>query len=407
MKVRSYGQSDIGLQREGNEDFFLRDDELGLYIVCDGVGGHAAGEVAARCAAAAAHRHVLAHREALQREEEGSLDLLQLADDAVQAACAEVNSLSKTKRECAGMATTLTMLLLLGEKAVMAHVGDSRLYLKRRNRVHQLSTDHTLVNDLWQQGLMTREQMENSPYANVLTRSIGSEPKVLADTLLFDVLPDDVFLLSTDGFTKALKNKEELETLLDDNDLAKLPEKMINFANQRGGSDNSTVLIVSPLQSDDRLPKQDQQRSDEVMRRIDTLRQMYVFQDLTLSELLTVMDITSVCSCNGGQVLIKEGEQTDRFYIILEGSVEIYKGDKMLATLGKGSHFGEMALLNEGPRSATVRAVEDGRMLVLEREPFTRLIRQKSQIGVKLMQKFASELSYRLERANLQLYRHA
>ncbi|MGI6525627.1 MAG: cyclic nucleotide-binding domain-containing protein [Bdellovibrionota bacterium] len=404
MKTQGYAKSDIGLVRPHNEDYYICNDKLGLYIVCDGVGGNAAGEVASKTAAETTQSYISQHIKDLDDiKENREAALIKLVEDGIQEACATVYKLAQENKTFSGMATTLTLLLIRDSKAVMGHVGDSRLYLKRGESVNQLSNDHTFVNELFQQGCISEEALESSPYANVITRSIGHEPCVQVDTLLFDTLPQDLFLLCSDGFTKELSPKTELPSLLTTESLKDLPDKLITVATERGGHDNCTIVIIENTIIDDSTENRSkvEEHTKEVMLRLGTLKQLNLFQSLTLRELLTVMEIISVEQCPKGTKLITEGAEGSYLYIILEGEFSVSKCGQHLSTLGSGKHFGEMALLNNNPRTATVTAETDGRMLVIEHQSFQRLLTQHSDIGVKLLFRLANELCKRLDDANL------
>jgi len=405
MELQAFGMTDPGKRRKRNEDRYHIDNELGLYIVCDGVGGHAAGNVASEKAAELVSQIILQQKpeiDAMSDSAEMALSLTRLVQEAVQTACRKIRILSQENNLYQGMATTLTMLLVSGDKGVMGHVGDSRLYMKREGKIHQLSNDHTIVNELLQQGVLSAEQAKSSPYAHVLTRSVGFDEGVQVDTLIFDVLPNDLFLLCSDGFSNSLPNNEQLESWLQADRLANLPLDLVKAANERDGSDNITVVVVSAFER--AIDAAQELRTQEVMLKIDMLRQMYIFQDLDLRELLLVVDLCAVLECPQGQVLIQEGEHTDRLYIILDGEVMVERANSQIAVLGKGNHFGEMAVLNDGPRTASVRCSSPSRVLYVERDSFLSLIRQESQIGVKILWQIGNELSMRLESANLMLF---
>lgn len=390
MQTYSYGTTDTGLVREGNEDFFINDNEAGIYIVCDGVGGNAAGEVASKCAAETAYQYILDNKERF--DETFDVELAQLVEEAVQEACRVVYNRSKTEKSCAGMATTLSMLYIINNKAVMGHVGDCRIYLMRNNNIHQISNDHSLVAEMVKQGLLTKEKAELSPYANVITRSIGHEESVQVDTLVFDIIPDDLLLIASDGFTKTLKGDGELVSLLTGN-VKELPEKLVGVANQRGGGDNSTVIVISAKSEENRRDT----RTRDIMLRISTLNQLYMFKELDLKELFIVLEQVNVRSCKAGEQIIEAGALDNSLYIVFDGEFEVTKDGKHLANISGGKHFGEMALISDCPRSASVKALTDARLLVIERADFDKILAKHSDIGVKLLHKIAEELAKRLQ----------
>jgi serine/threonine protein phosphatase PrpC len=239
--VRSAGRSDIGLVRNQNEDAYLTDDALGLYVVADGVGGKEAGELASATAVQAVCEFVYHWRDAYA---DAPYDVA-LARLAVEHACREVRRLARERGYCEGMATTLTVLLVDGEHAVMGHVGDSRLHVVRGREAHQLSTDHTVVADLVAQGLITPAQALRHDLRATLSRSVGSRDMVEVDTCAVEIEPDDRFILSTDGMNLAL-TPAVWRGVLERDDLELVVEDLIREANAIDGHDNATVVVVDP-----------------------------------------------------------------------------------------------------------------------------------------------------------------
>jgi len=405
MRVKSVGLSDVGKERQNNEDTLFIGDDLGLYIVCDGLGGHANGKVASESAVRSVVSYIRDHLSTIEPGDysEKSCDsMISLVRHAVLFACKEVNSLAENNPENMGMCTTLTMLLVVGEKAVMGHVGDSRLYLKRRDRIHQISKDHTLVRRLLSEGILTPEAAATSPQKHVLTRVIGQYDSVQVDTLLFDLIPNDICLLCSDGLSGSLHETQELDDLLIMDEFDTLCEDLVALANERDGSDNISVLVIA-AEEDSENRDAEQARADEVYLKIDSLKEVYLFEDLTLEEILHLIEMVRVVDCDAGDILIKEDEQSTSLYIIFMGACSVKRADTEIAILTQGNHFGEMALINDSPRSATVCATEPSRLLVLDKKAFLKLIEQEKAMGVKLLWRLASELSVRLSRANEQL----
>ena len=248
MNTLGFGKTNVGKRRERNEDSVHANSELGLYVISDGMGGHQAGDVASAKAVEVAVR-VLTEQQPLIREvAEGRQDpevLTGLAHEAVEAACREVYSLARSRLKYRGMGGTLTILQMAGDKAVMAHVGDTRLYRVRGGEAHQLSKDHTLAAELIEGGMMTHEMAKGSRYHNVLTRVIGQHETVKVDTMLLDVLPGDRFLLCSDGLSAYIADEAWLaRVMVAGDDMEKLTDVLVAHANEAGGSDNIGVVVV-------------------------------------------------------------------------------------------------------------------------------------------------------------------
>ena len=251
-RYRCAARTDVGMKREHNEDSFLVNEDLGLYVVCDGMGGHAGGETASRLAVQTIERELLSAK--LRAEDPfastAPLENTPLASalrEAVEGACAAVFRTSRANPELAGMGTTCISLLVHGTKALIGHVGDSRAYLVREGDVHQLSEDHSLVNEQVRAGLLTEEEARHSRLKNIITRSVGFEEDVLVDVMGVETRPGDKFLLCSDGLSNLMTNEEIRDALLQ-NDFDAVPEKLIQLANERGGDDNITVVVVQRVE---------------------------------------------------------------------------------------------------------------------------------------------------------------
>lgn len=247
LRRTGYGLTDLGRKRKSNEDAFFLDDELGLYIVADGMGGHAAGEVASREAVDTLYGMVKSGIGKLRElvdpvSEQETRAACRLMESAVQAATYFVFSIAEIDRDKSGMGTTISALLVLGDYAVTAQVGDSRIYLVRDGTVEQLTEDHTLIAWQLKQGLITPQEAARSPHKNVITRAVGNREYVQVDTRAIPISAGMRFLLCSDG----------LHGYLRDEDIPRIAalgggpavKKFIDLANERGGKDNITAIML-------------------------------------------------------------------------------------------------------------------------------------------------------------------
>jgi serine/threonine protein phosphatase PrpC len=241
------GLSDVGRKRQSNEDAFFFDDRLGLYIVGDGMGGHAAGEIASQEAVETVYGMVKRgignlHELADPLVEEDVRAASRLMESAIQAATYMVFSMAEMDRGKTGMGTTLSALLVLGEFAVTAQVGDSRIYRVNGETVEQLTEDHTLIAWQLKQGLITPQEAKKSPHRNVITRAVGNRDYVQVDTGLVKLTTNTKFLLCSDGLHGYLRESDIAPIAnLGGEDAVK---KFIALANERGGKDNITAILV-------------------------------------------------------------------------------------------------------------------------------------------------------------------
>jgi serine/threonine protein phosphatase PrpC len=223
----------------------LFDDELGLYIVCDGVGGNAKGEVASAESVELVHSWVKRWRKTLNAHvaeptPENAGLVRRLLESAVQSACYMVFGMGLQDPRSKGMSSTLSALLISADTAFIAQVGDSRVYLSRDGKTAQLTEDHTLVNFRLKLGLITAEEAANSPGKNVITRAVGHQDYVEVDTIDLETVPGDRFVLCSDGLHGYLMDGE-IDGLLD-GPRDGVTNRLIEMANERGGRDNITVV---------------------------------------------------------------------------------------------------------------------------------------------------------------------
>ena len=243
-------KSDVGLKRPNNEDCFAVDPTIGLYVVCDGMGGGNAGEVASRMAIDTIIAHVNNTVHGSTHPAIGLFDANyspvtnQLAS-AIRLANERIHQASWNTPKYAGMGTTVIAARLSEHSLSVAHVGDSRLYLIRERTIQALTHDHSWVAEQVVRGYMTEEEAEQSPKRNIVTRALGVESTVDIDLAEIPVLSGDLLLLCSDGLTRGVRAGEILHTLSLDIDLNQKTDRLVSLANQAGGEDNVTVLLVS------------------------------------------------------------------------------------------------------------------------------------------------------------------
>ncbi len=293
MKRISWSLSDVGRKRDHNEDSFLVDDKLALYIVADGMGGHQGGDHASRMAVDVLRREVEKAGEfeaAAQKliAEDPSLSVVpldttvpgipsfdssvgrdpsketlpyQVGEDTLPLKIAPQSAAATVLRAAArvagraifdaaqadarlsGMGTTLTSLLFYKERAHLAHVGDSRAFLFRDGRIEQITEDHSWIAEQVKAGVMSEAEAKESKFRHIITRSVGFEREVDVDLLGVPVLPGDCFIMCSDGMSNYIE-AEEIGRILASTYYRKVPQLLVDLANDRGGDDNITVVLV-------------------------------------------------------------------------------------------------------------------------------------------------------------------
>lgn len=238
MHITSAGRTDVGVIRSGNEDSFRMIPDRGIFVVADGMGGHAAGEVASEMAVRIVADEIHSLR---------GLSDQQVADrmrSAIRAANGAIFQRTLTEHDKRGMGTTVTALTLYSTRFLIGQVGDSRAYLLRDGRLNQLTKDHSYVQEQVDAGYLTPEQARTHPYSNVITRCVGANSDVTPDIYGGAVKVNDVFLLASDGLTGMLEDYQLAELLAPDRMPQDEVNSLIEEANRHGGLDNITAIIV-------------------------------------------------------------------------------------------------------------------------------------------------------------------
>lgn len=246
LQLESFGLTDVGRAREHNEDCFAIHPHLGLFMVTDGMGGHAGGEVASRMA--------IDNVRAMFEDPDttwprGSAPPCRFPGAAVleagiQLANARIFAASARQPALRKMGTTFVGALAWGDRMVIAHVGDSRCYRLRGRRVDLLTEDHSVVNEHIRAGILKPENAHLSPFRNAITRSVGTHAEVEVDMRVETTLPGDVYVLCSDGLSSVVEPRELTATLLEQRDLCRAASHLVERANELGGPDNITVVLV-------------------------------------------------------------------------------------------------------------------------------------------------------------------
>lgn len=241
--MQVFANTDIGRERQVNEDYFYispEDSFLKVYIIADGMGGYNAGEVASKLATNAVKSYIYKY---LDSKENSREQIVKLLTDAIEYANTVVYNASISKKELNGMGTTLDVCLIYNNKVYVGHIGDSRVYRIRQNFMRKITKDHSYVQTLIEDGTITKEEAFSHPKKNMLTKALGCAEKVEPDIYVKTFIDGDILLMTTDGLTNMIKEDEICRIIGEDVRLA--VNKLIYKANQNGGIDNITVIIIS------------------------------------------------------------------------------------------------------------------------------------------------------------------
>ncbi|HLW51442.1 MAG TPA: Stp1/IreP family PP2C-type Ser/Thr phosphatase [Candidatus Angelobacter sp.] len=252
LAVEVAGQTDVGCVRANNEDNFGYDARYGIFVVCDGMGGQAAGEVASKMAVDgmlayfrdAAQPAATVNGNAAPAKRQNSSALA----DAIHRANHTIFEAARQENARSGMGTTIVAALIHGNALAIGHVGDSRIYLIRHGEIQQLTEDHSLVMEQVRLGYITAEQAETSELQNVILRALGSEEQVQPDVEDMPALNEDILLMTSDGLTRHVREKEILQIVSEAVTLGQACAALIRTAKDRGGEDNITCLLLKMVE---------------------------------------------------------------------------------------------------------------------------------------------------------------
>ena len=243
--IKAYAKSDIGKVRDINQDYYYISsslDEVQLYMLADGMGGYKGGEIASKLAIQSAKSYIENNFKEIPKDKES---IIQLVGSSVEYANMVVYEKSKEDPELEGMGTTLEVCLIYNNKAYIGHVGDSRIYRIRKDFIRKLTQDHSYVQKLVKDGTITKEEAETHPKKNMLMKALGCNAFVEPDVSVKGFLREDILIMTSDGLTNMVK-QEDIFNIAKGN-IEKAPIKLVELANENGGLDNITVVIIKNI----------------------------------------------------------------------------------------------------------------------------------------------------------------
>ncbi len=240
MKV--YGLTDNGLSRECNQDslFVSKLDELPLFIVADGMGGHNAGEIASGIAVETIKEKFVELRETLHSKEK----IANAIKESVLEANKKIYLKALTTPECSGMGTTLTMSYIFHNKVYIGHIGDSRAYYISDKAIKQLTEDDSLVNELIKNGSITVDEAISHPQRNVITKALGTSIDIEVDIQAVKYKEGDLLIICSDGLSNMVKEDKIFDVIKSEEDISLACESLVELAKKNGGTDNITLIII-------------------------------------------------------------------------------------------------------------------------------------------------------------------
>lgn len=235
--ITAHGSTDIGKKRSANQDSIVVNDKMGFYAIADGMGGHKGGEIASAIAVEVIEKALN------QLDKKKQINIPSFLKEAVSLASIRIHERAAMDQSLKGMGTTLVCLYFNSDNCYISQVGDSRVYLYRDDVLWKITEDHSLVNEQIRSGLITKAQADKLAYKNVITRSVGFEEAVEVDVYERQIEKGDLFLLCSDGLSSMLSD-ENIKQNIEPHDVKRSVENLINAANDAGGHDNVSVIIV-------------------------------------------------------------------------------------------------------------------------------------------------------------------
>lgn len=236
--MQAAGISHIGLVREKNEDKYIMDLQQKLFVICDGMGGHKGGKIASAMAAQVIERQYTSNDE---QDRSAALNA------AINAANQKIWQVGSDNPEYQEMGTTATAAVIAGERLIVAHVGDSSLFLLRDGQIRKITTDHTLARQMVMDGLLGEDEIRTCAYNHILTRAVGVQANIEIDNYTEVIQPGDQIILCSDGLTDMLADEEILEIMNENKaaaDLDQLARALVDAALNKGGYDNTTIIVL-------------------------------------------------------------------------------------------------------------------------------------------------------------------
>ncbi|MEL6344913.1 MAG: cyclic nucleotide-binding domain-containing protein [Myxococcota bacterium] len=390
MSVRESAAVTHVNKRTNNEDAVLRRPELCVYAVADGMGGPGIGDAAARAALAAVQSHAGALRGQLRAVEASPssarrLEMGQLFERIFNQAHESIRAHAAAHR-ARRMAAALITAVVGHSSVFIAHVGNCRAYLLRARQLVQLTEDHSIAQARLRHGRLTPASAAESPDRFRLYQSVGANADMDVETAEVSLATGDVLLLCSDGLTSALSDDEILHYLTMPPQLPDAATALVAAA-RAGGEDNISVVLI----------RMGEISENPVVEAVShALRQVFLFHDLSPAERYTIAPYMEEHRLKRGEVLVREGDPADRFYVLIEGALRLTSGRAHLADLGPGEHLGALALARPVKRAVTATAMQPARLYGLSRERFEQLVARRTHLGGRLLMRLLDAVSDRL-----------
>lgn len=401
MRATAKAKDHFGLGRETTEDVYKIYDDLGLYLVCDG-SRDKDGRWAAETICDIVHRELGRHAPALAQyrgapSKAGRAQIEKHLSSAIDRATAEIYKTCIVEKKRQSSSTALGALLFLGDHAISAHVGNTRLYLIRGGKPVRLTRDHTYYEEMLRQ--LPPGGQVNPVFKKRLTRAIGDSESVPLSLSSVPLVPEDVLVLCSNGLSDNLSaDGEDLRTLAQSGDTGSLHTRLVEWALSRQSDDNITAVVLQvssePEAAAKTLPVQRDAR-----KQIELLRSLATFAGIKDDEraLFKVQSILTFRRAQPGDVIVQQGSPSDEMFILISGHTVVRAGTHEIAERGPGDVIGEMGFFDGRLRSATVIATQPTELMSIQRWEFDALVQQDWRVGYRILEAVVVAMAAKLK----------
>ncbi len=399
MPIVFSARTHVGRVRQGNEDNFLVDRSMHLYIVCDGMGGHLSGEVASASAVNITREVLQQNRSMLDayRDNDGTVDeddVRGVITQAIQTASYRIYERGMANPEQRGMGTTLSLMLLTDRRAFIGHVGDSRIYRLREGRLEQITEDHSLYNAMRASGADIDEVKLAGRLRNAVTRAVGVQDSVEVDTMTVALKPGDRYLLCSDGLSGYWEDDPaDLQPLVVGDDLETICDGLIDAANAQGGKDNITAVLIQLPGTEEMAESEAEFAHEEVLRRCP------LAQGMTDRDVRTLHRWMKSVEHQAGTRFLQPGDAADSLMVVAAGEVLLTSDAGTTRLVRAGDVIGDVAVAVGGAHSVAMSVPDEGSvvLLVLDRTDLVRMPLHEPVIYARIMQNLSRALATRLD----------
>lgn len=401
MRSSAKASDHLGHGRQTSEDVFRLHDELGLYLVCDG-SRDPDGRWAAETICESVYREMLKHSEQLARyratpSKPERTAIERVLQGAVQRACGEIYRASFVDKTRKPSSSALGAVLFLGDYAISAHVGNTRLYLVREGKALRLTRDHTYYEEMLRQ--LPKGGQVNPAFKKRLTRAIGDSESVPLAMAAVPLMPGDLLILCSNGLSDHLSaDGSDLQALCAAADAGSLHTRLIDWALKRKSDDNITALVVQ-VSSDPAAAQHPVPIQRDARKQIELLKELKIFHGIRDDErsLFKVQGLLTFRQAKAGDVIVQQGSPSDEMFVVISGQTEVRAGGKVVAHRGPGDVIGEMGFFDGRLRSATIIATRPTEVMSIQRWEFDALVEQDWHLGYRILQAVVVAMAAKLE----------